>query len=123
MLTTGPTLTGNPGGLASSSVAGVSLAATGPMSRLVLAPLSSSRNVTGVIVSRALELYEQKNLLNLVDAGLLGQYNEEEVLLILQTAVACCQMDLKKRPTMSQVMSRFMKHEDVPIDITEELNP
>ncbi|KAL3687475.1 hypothetical protein R1sor_013784 [Riccia sorocarpa] len=70
----------------------------------------------------ALELYEQKNLLDLVDAGLLGQYNEEEVMLVLQTAVACCQMDSKKRPTMSQVVSRFMKHEDVPIDITGELN-
>ncbi|KAL3687492.1 hypothetical protein R1sor_013801 [Riccia sorocarpa] len=70
----------------------------------------------------ALQLYEQKKLLDLVDSDLVGMYNEEEVLLVVQTALACCQMDSKRRPTMSQVLNRFTKHEDVAIEIVRELN-
>ncbi|KAL3687478.1 hypothetical protein R1sor_013787 [Riccia sorocarpa] len=70
----------------------------------------------------ALELYEQRKLLNLVDSELVGEYNEEEVLLVLQTALACCQMDTKRRPTMSQVVNRFTKNEDVAIDIIREIH-
>ncbi|KAL3691794.1 hypothetical protein R1sor_005445 [Riccia sorocarpa] len=69
----------------------------------------------------ALELHENNKLLNLVDGKLNKEYNEEEVLLILQTALACCQMNWKKRPTMGQVVNKFMKHEDVAIDIVRGL--
>ncbi|KAL2622268.1 hypothetical protein R1flu_002473 [Riccia fluitans] len=69
----------------------------------------------------ALELYEGKKLLNLVDEKLMGEYNEEEVLLVLHTALACCRLDWRERPTMGQVVSKFMKHEDVVLDIARVL--
>ncbi|KAL3687488.1 hypothetical protein R1sor_013797 [Riccia sorocarpa] len=69
-----------------------------------------------------LELSEQKMLLKLVDSELVEKYNEEEALLVIQTALACVQMDPKRRPTMFQVVNRFTKHEDVAIDIVREIN-
>lgn len=70
---------------------------------------------------QALALYEDGNLLDLVDQDLIGAYNEEEVLLVLETALSCLQVDPKKRPTMSQVMHLFMKHADVAMEIVKEL--
>lgn len=70
---------------------------------------------------QALALYEDGNLLDLVDEDLIGAYNEEEVLLVLETALSCLQVDPKKRPTMSQVMHLFMKHADVAMEIVKEL--
>ncbi|KAL3687489.1 hypothetical protein R1sor_013798 [Riccia sorocarpa] len=69
-----------------------------------------------------LELSEQKMLLNLVDFELVEMYNEEEALLVIQTALACVQMDQKRRPSMSQVVNTFTKHEDVAIEIVREIN-
>ncbi|KAL3687490.1 hypothetical protein R1sor_013799 [Riccia sorocarpa] len=69
-----------------------------------------------------LELSEQQKLLNLVDSELVEKYNEEEALLVIQTALACVQMDPKRRPSMSQVVNRFTKHEDVAIEIVREIN-
>ncbi|KAL2652258.1 hypothetical protein R1flu_020386 [Riccia fluitans] len=70
----------------------------------------------------SMTLYGEGKLLNLVDEELNGQYDEDEVLLVLQTAVACCQLDSKKRPTMSQVVNSLLKHSDMVVDIVNKLS-
>ncbi|KAG6553873.1 hypothetical protein Mapa_004790 [Marchantia paleacea] len=69
----------------------------------------------------AMTLYEEGNLMKLVDKELMGAYDVEEVLLVLETALSCLQMDPKKRPSMSQVVNMLMKHADVAIEIVKEL--
>ncbi|KAL2652484.1 hypothetical protein R1flu_020612 [Riccia fluitans] len=69
----------------------------------------------------ALRFYEDGKLLELVDPELMGNYDEDEALLLLHTALACSQLDTKRRPTMSQVMSILMKHTEVAIDIVNEM--
>ncbi|KAL3684308.1 hypothetical protein R1sor_002330 [Riccia sorocarpa] len=69
----------------------------------------------------ALRLHDQDKLLELVDPELNGKYDEDEALLVLRTALACCQLDPKRRPTMSEVLSILMKHTEVAIDIVNEL--
>ncbi|KAL3691826.1 hypothetical protein R1sor_005477 [Riccia sorocarpa] len=69
----------------------------------------------------AVTLFDEGKLLDLVDKELNGKYNEEEVLRVLQTAIACCQMDSKKRPTMSQIVNVLMSHADPAVDIVQGL--
>ncbi|KAL2652487.1 hypothetical protein R1flu_020615 [Riccia fluitans] len=69
----------------------------------------------------ALRFYEDGKLLELVDPELMGNYDEDEALLLLHTALACSQLDTKRRPTMSQVMSILMKNTEVAIDIVNEM--
>ncbi|KAL3701686.1 hypothetical protein R1sor_019708 [Riccia sorocarpa] len=74
-----------------------------------------------VLRNWAISMFDQGKVLALVDKQLNGEYNEEEVLLVLHTALACCQIDSKKRPTMSQVVNWLMKHADLAMDIVKEL--
>ncbi|BFI33827.1 hypothetical protein MPTK2_4g18760 [Marchantia polymorpha subsp. ruderalis] len=69
----------------------------------------------------ALALYEDGKLLDLVDEDLMGACNQEEVRLVLKTALSCCQAYPKNCPSMSQAMNLFMKHEDLAFEIVKEL--
>ncbi|KAG6553527.1 hypothetical protein Mapa_004440 [Marchantia paleacea] len=73
--------------------------------------------------SWALSLCDDNKLLNLVDKGLMGEYNQEEVSNVLQTALSCLRVDPKKRPSMSQVVNMLMRHteETLAADIIRDL--
>ncbi|KAL2641556.1 hypothetical protein R1flu_009143 [Riccia fluitans] len=60
-------------------------------------------------------------LLSLLDKELTEDHNEEEVVLVLEMALACCQYDSAKRPTRTQVVNKLMKHGDVAVDIVPEV--
>ncbi|KAL3691800.1 hypothetical protein R1sor_005451 [Riccia sorocarpa] len=66
------------------------------------------------------ELYERDQLLHLVDESLID-YNVEEVYLVVETALVCSQLEWRKRPTMSQVVTSFVQYEDPAIDIARGL--
>ncbi|KAL2622107.1 hypothetical protein R1flu_002312 [Riccia fluitans] len=65
----------------------------------------------------AFRLPKEEMLISLLDKELTEDHNEEEVVLVLEIALACCQYDWAKRPTMTQVVNKLMKHSDVAIDI------
>ncbi|KAL2622359.1 hypothetical protein R1flu_002564 [Riccia fluitans] len=69
----------------------------------------------------AFRLHKEKMLLSMLDKELTEDHNEEEVVLVLEMALACCQNDSAKRPTMTQVVNKLMKHSDVAVDIVPEV--
>ncbi|BBN15164.1 hypothetical protein MPTK1_6g17540 [Marchantia polymorpha subsp. ruderalis] len=77
-----------------------------------------------ILRSWAITLYTEGKVLNLVDKRLEGDYDEEEVLLVVNMALSCLQVDPKKRATMSQLVNVLMKNSNasVAVDIVNELN-
>ncbi|KAL2622098.1 hypothetical protein R1flu_002303 [Riccia fluitans] len=75
----------------------------------------------GLLRDWAFRLHKEKMLLSLLDKELTEDHNEEEVVLVLEMALACCQYDSAKRPTMTQVVNKLMKHGEVAIDIVPEV--
>ncbi|KAG6546481.1 hypothetical protein Mapa_012030 [Marchantia paleacea] len=73
--------------------------------------------------SWAITLYGEGKVSNLVDKRLKGDYDEEEVLLVVNMALSCLKADPKKRATMSQLVNVLMKNSnaDVAVDIVNEL--
>ncbi|BBN15153.1 hypothetical protein MPTK1_6g17480 [Marchantia polymorpha subsp. ruderalis] len=76
-----------------------------------------------ILRSWAITLYTEGKVLNLVDKRLEGDYDEEEVLLVVDMALSCLQTDPKKRATMSQLVNVLMKNSNasVAVDIVNEL--
>lgn len=68
-------------------------------------------------------MYTEGKVLNLVDKRLEGNYDEEEVLLVVDMALSCLQTDPKKRATMCQLVNVLMKNSNasVAVDIVNEL--
>ncbi|BBN15158.1 hypothetical protein Mp_6g17520 [Marchantia polymorpha subsp. ruderalis] len=76
-----------------------------------------------ILRSWAATLYTEGKVLNLVDKRLEGDYDEEEVLLVVDMALSCLQTDPKKRATMSQLVNVLMKNSNASVaaDIVNEL--
>ncbi|BBN15022.1 hypothetical protein MPTK1_6g16340 [Marchantia polymorpha subsp. ruderalis] len=76
-----------------------------------------------ILRSWAITLYTEGKVLNLVDKRLEGDYDEEEVLLVVNMALSCLQADPKKRATMSQLVNELLKNANasVAVDIVNEL--
>ncbi|BBN15223.1 hypothetical protein MPTK1_6g18040 [Marchantia polymorpha subsp. ruderalis] len=76
-----------------------------------------------ILRSWAITLYTEGKVLNLVDKRLEGDYDEEEVLLVVDMALSCLQTDPKKRATMSQLVNFLMKNSNasVGVEIVNEL--
>lgn len=81
------------------------------------------RPLTPSWIAQAITLYTEGKVLNLVDKRLEGNYDEEEVLLVVDMALSCLQTDPKKRATMSQLVNVLMKNSNasVAVDIVNEL--
>ncbi|BBN15229.1 hypothetical protein MPTK1_6g18110 [Marchantia polymorpha subsp. ruderalis] len=76
-----------------------------------------------ILRSWAITLYTEGKVLDLVDKRLEGDYDEEEVLLVVDMALSCLQTDPKKRATMSQLVNFLMKNSNgsVAVDVVNEL--
>ncbi|EOY13217.1 Kinase superfamily protein isoform 4 [Theobroma cacao] len=60
------------------------------------------------LLERAWEMYEQGQLVELVDTSLNGDFNDEEAQRFLKIALLCTQDMPKLRPTMSEVVKMLM---------------
>ncbi|KAJ0247936.1 Cold-responsive protein kinase 1 [Hirschfeldia incana] len=65
------------------------------------------------LLERAWDLYERNSLVDLVDTGLNGDFDEEEACRYLKIGLLCTQDDPKLRPSMSTVVKLLTGEKDV----------